>query len=50
MGLRPISHSGAILELIYSVDQQSGEITQLVNSGDHKYNQLSICFAVCLIK
>ena len=29
------SHSGEILVLMYSVGQQSGEITKLVNSGDH---------------
>ena len=35
-----ISHSGVILELLYSVDEQSGEITKLVNSGDYRYSSI----------
>ena len=36
------SHSGEILVLMYSVGQQSGEITKLVNSGDHSREGLIV--------
>ena len=30
----------------WSVNKQSGERPQLVKSGDHRYNQLLICFII----